>query len=146
MFYKIKIKDHIRVPPDLFNEETESEVIKRIKEREVSRKEILIKTQLRKELSEYKAISPHVIAARKMKEQKVPIDEGAPIEFFIAETREKKKLIREKVKLSNEKGEYDIKYYLNHQVLPAVENILQVFNIDINEIIQGKKQTKIGDF
>lgn len=33
MFYKIKIKDHIRVPPDLFNEDTESAVIKRIKKK-----------------------------------------------------------------------------------------------------------------
>ena len=122
------------------------ETIKKVKERKIERKEILIKSQLRKEISEYKAISPHVIAARKMKEQKLPIDEGALIEFFIAETREKKKLVREKVKLANEKGEYDIKYYLERQVLPAVENILQVFKIDINEIIQGKKQMKLGDF
>jgi len=122
------------------------EVIKRVKERKVERKEILIKTQLRKEISEYKAISPHVIAAQKMKEQKIPIDEGALIEYFIAETREKKKLVREKVKLANEKGEYNIKYYLDRQVLPAVENILQVFNINVNEIIEGRRQTKLGDF
>ena len=122
------------------------EVIKRIKERKVERKEILIKTQLRKELSEYKAISPHVIAAQKMKEQKIPMDEGALIEYFIAETREKKKLVRDKVKLANEKGEYNMEYYLKKQILPAVENILQVFNVNIDEIVDGKKQTKLGDF
>ncbi len=33
MFYKIKLKDHIRVPPDLFNEDAESAVIKRIKKK-----------------------------------------------------------------------------------------------------------------
>ncbi len=122
------------------------EIIKKIKARKIERKEILIRTQLRKAISEYKAISPHVIAAKKMEEQKIPIDEGALIEYFIAETREKKKLVREKVKLVHEKGEYDIKYYLERQILPAVENILQVFNVNINEIIQGKKQTKLGDF
>lgn len=122
------------------------EVIKKIKDREVDKKDILIRTQLRKSLSDYKAISPHVIAAKKMEELKIPIDEGALIEFFIAETREKKKLIREKVKLPNEKGEYDIKYYLEHQVIPAVENILQVFNINLDEMIHNKKQMKLGDF
>ncbi|MFH1310980.1 MAG: DNA-directed DNA polymerase [Nanoarchaeota archaeon] len=122
------------------------EIIKKIKERKIERKEILIRTQLRKAISEYKAISPHVIAAKKMEEQKIPIDEGALIEYFIAETREKKKCVREKVKLVHEKGEYDIKYYLERQIIPAVENILQVFNVNINEIIQGKKQTKLGDF
>ena len=87
-----------------------------------------------------------MIAAKKMQEQKIPVDEGALIEFFIAETREKKKLVREKVKLVHEKGEYDIKYYLERQLLPAVENIFQVFNVNTSELIQGKKQTKLGDF
>jgi DNA polymerase elongation subunit (family B) len=122
------------------------DIVKKIRERKVERKEILIRTQLRKPISEYKAISPHVIAAKKMEEQKIPIDEGALIEYFIAETREKKKLVREKVKLPDEKGEYDIKYYLEKQILPAVENILQVFNINISEMISGKKQTCLEDF
>ncbi|MEK6828697.1 MAG: DNA-directed DNA polymerase, partial [Nanoarchaeota archaeon] len=121
------------------------EIIKKIKERKIDRKEILIRTQLKKAISEYKAISPHVIAARKMLEQKIPIDEGALIEYFIAETREKKKLVREGVKLVHEKGEYDIKYYLERQLLPAVENIMQVFNIDIRQTIENKKQTSLGD-
>jgi len=122
------------------------EIVKKIKERKIDRKEILIRTQLKKPISEYKSITPHVIAAKKMEEQKIPIDEGALIEYFIAETRGKKKLVREKVKLVSEKGEYDIKYYLERQILPAVENIFQIFGINIKEIIQGKKQTKLGDF
>ncbi len=122
------------------------EIVKKIKERKVDRKEILIRTQLKKPISAYKSITPHVTAAKKMKEQKIPIDEGALIEYFIAETQKKKKLIREKVKLASEKGKYDIKYYLERQILPAVENIFQIFEIDIKEIIQGKKQTKLGDF
>ena len=31
MFYKIEVKDHIRVPPDLFNLEVNEAVLKRIK-------------------------------------------------------------------------------------------------------------------
>jgi DNA polymerase I/DNA polymerase-2 len=120
------------------------EIIKKIRERKIDRKEILIRTQLKKQISEYKNISPHVIAAKKMQEQKIPIDEGALIEYFIAETREKKKLVREKVKLVHEKGEYDIKYYLEKQLLPAVENIMQVFNVDIRQIIENKKQDKLS--
>lgn len=33
MFYKIKVKDHIRVPPNLFSEDTEKAVITRIKKK-----------------------------------------------------------------------------------------------------------------
>jgi DNA polymerase elongation subunit (family B) len=81
-----------------------------------------------------------------MIERKIPIDMGSVIEYYIAETAEKKKLIREKVKLVDEAGEYNIEYYLKNQILPAVENILQVFNVDIKTILDGKKQTTLGDF
>ncbi|MDP2628767.1 MAG: DNA polymerase domain-containing protein, partial [Nanoarchaeota archaeon] len=52
------------------------ETIKKIKAREVNKEDLMIKTQLKKPISEYKAISPHVIAARKMEEKKIPIDQG----------------------------------------------------------------------
>jgi DNA polymerase elongation subunit (family B) len=81
-----------------------------------------------------------------MQEQGMPGDAGMLIEYFIAETRETKKLVREKVKLPDEKGEYNIKYYLEHQILPAVGNILEVFGINIAEIADGKKQKKLGEF
>ncbi|MFQ5531059.1 MAG: DNA polymerase domain-containing protein [Candidatus Nanoarchaeia archaeon] len=123
-------------------------IIKQVKKREIAKEDMIIKTQLKKPLSEYKAISPHVIAARKMKEKKIPITQGGLIHYFIAETKpgSKTKLVRDKVKLPEEKGEYNIKYYLERQILPAVENIFQVFNINITEIIDGKKQTTLGDF
>jgi DNA polymerase elongation subunit (family B) len=129
------------------NEKAALEIVKKLlknlKERKVEREEILIRTQLKKPLSEYKAITPHVIAAQKMKEKGTPIDIGMSIEYFIAETRETKKLVREKVKLPDEKGEYNIEYYLEHQILPAVENIFDVFNISVKDIADGSKQKKL---
>ena len=122
------------------------EIIKKIKAREIEREELIIKTQLKKPINEYKAISPHVIAAKKMQERKMPIDMGTLIEYFVAETRETKKLVREKVKLPDEKGEYNIKYYLEHQILPAVENIFQLFNINTKELLDGKKQMTLEGF
>ncbi len=115
-------------------------IVKEVKERKVELKEMTIKTQLKKPISEYKAISPHVIAAKKMIDKEMPVDMGSLIEYYIAETKEKTKLIREKVKLPDEKGEYNIEYYLKHQILPAVENIMQVFNVDVNTILESKKQ------
>lgn len=124
------------------------DIISRIKKREVSKEEIIIRTQLKKSLHEYKAISPHVIAARKMKEQEMPISEGNLIEYYIAEDNsgKKSKLVREKVKLPHESGEYNIEYYLERQIIPAVENIFQVFGIDIYSLISSKKQTSLTDF
>ena len=119
-------------------------IIKKIKKREIDKEQLIIKTKLKKPLSEYLNISPHVIAAKKMKEQKIPISEGDLILYYIAETFEKKKLVREKVKLPDEPGEYNIEYYLEKQILPAVENIFQVFNIDIKQILEGKNQNKLS--
>lgn len=120
--------------------------VKDLKERKIGREKITVTTQLKKPLSEYKSITPHVIAAQKMKEKGMPLDIGMTIEYFIAETREKKALVREKVKLADEKGEYNIEYYLNNQLLPAVENIFQVFGINVKEIASGKKQATLGEF
>ncbi|MAG79266.1 hypothetical protein CMI40_02720 [Candidatus Pacearchaeota archaeon] len=122
------------------------EIIKKIKKRDINKEDLIIRTQLKKPLSEYKSITPHVIAAKKMQEKKIPISQGNLVEYYIAETRETKKLVRDKVKLPGEKGEYNIKYYLENQILPAVENIFQVFDVNIKEIIDGKKQTTLGDF
>ncbi|MFW5846740.1 MAG: DNA polymerase domain-containing protein [Nanoarchaeota archaeon] len=127
------------------------EIIQKLKQRKIQLKELTIKTQLKKPLSEYKAISPHVVAARKMKEQKIPISQGNLILYYVSEmpnnkSKSRNNLVRERVKLPNEKGQYDIGYYLNRQILPAVENILHLFNINIKEIIEGKKQTTLGDF
>lgn len=120
-------------------------IIKKLKERKVERDEIIIRTQLKKPISEYKSITPHVIAAKKMEEAGMPIDVGMLIEYFIAETRETKKLVREKVKLRDEKGEYNISYYLEHQLIPAVENIFEVFGISKEQIL-SKEQKKLHEF
>jgi len=122
------------------------EIIKQIKERKINKEKIMIRTQLKKPISEYRNISPHVIAAKKMEEQEIPVTQGNLVEYYIAETRDKKKLVREKVKLPNEKGEYNLEYYLTHQILPAVENIFQVFNVNVKEIVDGKKQMTLGEF
>ncbi|MCK9595717.1 DNA-directed DNA polymerase [Candidatus Pacearchaeota archaeon] len=121
-------------------------IVKEVKERKIDLKKMIVRTKLKKPLDEYKSITPHVVAARKMIEKGKPIDADSLIEYYISETAEKKKLIRDKVKLIDEPGEYNIEYYLKNQILPAVENIMQVFNVDINSIVESKKQKTLGDF
>jgi len=130
------------------------QTIKQIKNREIALEQLMIRTQLKKPIEEYKSINPHVTIAKKMQALEIPINIGMLIEYYIAEpknhqktkTGKTKALVRERAKLPSEKGNYDIEYYLNHQILPAVENIFEVFNLDINEIINGKKQMRLGDF
>ena len=121
-------------------------MVKKIKNRKIDRKKLIIRTQLKKSLDEYKNKTPHTVVARKMKEKELPVGEGSLISYYIAKTRKKDALVRERAKLPEEEGKYDINYYLQKQILPAVENIFQVFNITKDEILEGKKQTKLGNF
>ncbi len=122
--------------------EYNKDIFNKLKKRKIEKSELMIRTQMKKPISEYKNISPHVIAAKKMEERNIPIRQGQLVEYYIAETKEKKKLVREKVKLPDEKGEYNLEYYLEHQILPAVENIFQVFGVDLSEIISEKKKNQ----
>ena len=118
-------------------------IINKLKNREVNKQDLLIKTQLKKPISEYRSISPHVTAAMKMKERKEPVGIGSLIEYYIGESKGKSKLVRDRALLKDEKGDYDIKYYLEKQILPSVEQIFNIFKIKIQEIIDGQKQENL---
>ncbi len=128
--------------------ELTKQLIKQIKERKIEKKALIIRTQLKKPLSEYKAVTPHVTIARKMLELGMPVNQGMLIEYYISESDNKKALKRERAVLPDETKLYDIEYYLKNQVLPAVENIFQVFNIDVNDLIekQTKNQKSLSEF
>jgi DNA polymerase I/DNA polymerase-2 len=120
------------------------EIINKVKTRDIPREDLMIRTQLKKALADYKSISPHVVAAQKMKERNIPLEEGYLIEYYLAETKSKSKLVRDKVKLPDEEGLYNIEYYLTKQVIPAVENIFHLFNIEVSDLINSKKQENLG--
>ncbi|MEK6936308.1 MAG: DNA-directed DNA polymerase [Nanoarchaeota archaeon] len=130
------------------------QIVKKIKKREIEIKDLMIRTQLKKPIEEYKSINPHVTIAKRMREMQIPIDIGMLIEYYISEpennqktkTGKTKALVRERAKLPSEKGEYDIDYYLNNQILPAVENIFEVFKINVRETFEEKKQMKLREF
>lgn len=126
------------------NEKESLEILKktieRVKKRDVDMKELIMRNQLKKAISSYVSKGPHVIAAEKMEEQGLSVGQGDLIQYYISETKGNKKLVREKVKLPNEKGDYEIEYYLEKQILPVVENILEVFGVDVKEVIDGESQ------
>ena len=130
------------------------EIIKKLKERKIPQKELIIRTQLKKPIEEYKSEGPHVTIAKRMKELNLPVSIGMLMQYYIAEPESHQKTktgktkgpIRERAKLPDEKDDYDINYYLNNQILPAVENIFEVFKINTKELVEGKKQKKLFEF
>jgi len=121
-------------------------IVKQLKKREVDLQSLMIKTKLKRNVEDYKAIGPHVVVAKRMKEQGLKVGIGTLIEYFIAESNEKRASVGARAKLPDEKGEYDIDYYLRNQILPAAENIFEVFGINVNDLINGEKQKGLGDF
>ncbi|MCS7134793.1 MAG: hypothetical protein NZ889_03000, partial [Candidatus Pacearchaeota archaeon] len=122
-------------------------IIKEVKEKRIDKKEMIILTQLKKTLESYESVGPHVEIARKMKALGIPVEPGMMIEFIIAETKNKKSLIRERAKLPEEVSDkgYDSNYYIEHQIIPAVENIFEIFSITKEDIL-GKGQKKLLEF
>jgi DNA polymerase elongation subunit (family B) len=129
------------------NEKTALELLKKqvdaLKNRSVSPGDLIIKTKLRRPLGEYKSKGPHVIAAEKMKAKGKNVTTGMIVEYYIGQVSSKAKKIGDKVFLPDEKAKYDIKYYLNNQILPAAENIFEVFDISVRDVAEGSSQKKL---
>ena len=119
------------------------EVVEKLKKREINKEDLIIRTQLKRSIKDYISTGPHVVAAKKMEERGLHINPGMIIFYFIGENSTKGKKIGDKVYLPDEKAEYNIRYYLNNQVLPAVENIFEVFNVNVKEILEGHSQKKL---
>jgi DNA polymerase, archaea type len=117
------------------------DVVEKLKTRKIDINDLIIRTQLHRPLEEYLAEGPHVVAAKKMKVDGTLISTGMLIEYFIGEGSGKR--IGDRVHLAGESVKYDIDYYLKNQILPAVENILDVFGVDARAISDGESQKKL---
>lgn len=116
-------------------------VVSDLKKRNVELKDLMIRTQLRRPLNEYLTEGPHVVAARKMEEREIPVSPGMLIEYFIGEGKGKR--VGDRVYLPDEKANYDLNYYIDNQILPAVENIFDVFGVSVKDISDGESQKKL---
>jgi len=121
--------------------------IEDVKNKAIPTDRLVIRTQLTKPIEEYVAIGPHVAVAKRMREKGMPIKEGGLIEYVIASGTEK--LIRERARMPDEvkEGGYDSEYYINNQIIPAIEGIFNVFGISTEDLRIGKKKQKsLGEF
>lgn len=124
-------------------------VIKKLKKRDVDMDKLVIKTQLKRAVEDYKALGPHVVIAKRMIEKGMKVNVGMLIEYYIAEgVNGKRSLVRDRARMVDEmkKGNYDIEYYLNSQILPAVENIFEVFGVSGRGLVDGEVQKGLGEF
>jgi DNA polymerase I len=123
------------------------EVINNLRDNKVSLKELIIRKQLTKKIDNYKSIGPHVAVAKRLIKKGYQVTAGTIISYIVTEG---KGLIREKAKTIDEIKDQELRpdaeYYINNQVIPAVDRILDVLNITEEEIKNGKKQEELRKF
>src|SRR3989344_530566 len=117
-------------------------VIEDVKNNRVGITKMIIKTQLKMNLEDYKQIGPHVKVARRMRDLGVNIGEGSVIKYVITEG---KGLIGDRAKLLKEAKNYDKDYYINNQVIPCVEKIFEIRNIHKEDLL-SKDQSRLREF
>jgi DNA polymerase elongation subunit (family B)/intein/homing endonuclease len=120
-------------------------IINDIRNKKIENKKVIIYTQLQKPIEQYAAVGPHVAVARRLAARGEDIGPGSMIKFIVTEGSG---IIREKAKIPEEveQGDYDSNYYIEHQIVPAVERIFNVLGYTKEDLLESKEQSKLGKF
>ena len=112
----------------------------------VSLEDLIIYTQLTMPLEKYRAVGPHVVAARKLRAKGREVEPGMIIAYI--EAKGTGSISDRAVPVEDFKGmEYDADYYVEHQVLPAVMRIMEVLGYREDDLRYEKaKQVKLAEF
>jgi DNA polymerase I len=121
------------------------ETVKRLKRGEISNQQLIIKTQITRELDNYASVGPHVTIARRRQGLGEQVPPGTIVEYIIGKGFG---LVRERAKLPSEvkEGEYDADYYINNQLLPAVASIFTVLGYSEEDLFKESSQTGLGKY
>lgn len=123
-------------------------VFKRIRKGDVEPKELIIHTQITKPLDHYKQVGPHVVAARRIEEHGIKVSRGTIIQYIIV--KGKGSISQRAVPFEYSKGyEYDKDYYINNQMIPAIERIMYSFGYtkkDLEDMSRGEVQQSLDAF
>lgn len=120
-------------------------VIDDLRNKKVPLEKVIIHTQLKKEISRYDSIGPHVAVAQQLKMAGIPVGVGTLIKYVVTQDGGRisdRSKPPEKVK----QKEYDADYYINHQVIPAVERIFNVIGYKKEDLLVTKDQKRLGKF
>ena len=120
-------------------------VIADLKAHLIPKDKVVIFTQMTKTVDEYENISPHVAAAKRMMDRGMPVAAGTIVKYIVMQGKGK---IRDRIKLEDEAEQdgYDAEYYIEHQVLAAVERIFDVLGIQLSELEKKGSQSTLGNF
>ncbi|MFA5142472.1 MAG: DNA-directed DNA polymerase [Candidatus Woesearchaeota archaeon] len=116
-----------------------------LRKKKIKKERLIMTTQLQKPIEEYDSVMPHVAVAKRMVEQGYEMNPGSVIQFIITKGTGK---ISERARLPKEtnEGDYDPEYYINNQIIPAVEKIFEALGYNLEEILTAKSQSSLSAF
>lgn len=122
------------------------EVTEKLSKYEVPPEKLVIHEQITRDLKDYKATGPHVAVAKRLAARGVKIRPGTVISYIVLKGSGR---IGDRAIPADEfdptKHKYDAEYYIENQVLPAVERILRAFGYRKEDLrYQKTKQVGLG--
>ena len=118
------------------------QIIKQVYAKEIPLEKMIIKKRLKKDISDYENIGPHVEVAKRLQQRGEKVTIGTKIAYII---NEGKGIVRERARLLDETESYDSEYYVKNQILPAVAKIFEVLGYDEKSLIM-QEQSSLSDF
>lgn len=122
------------------------EVTEKLSKYEVPPEKLVIHEQITRDLRDYKATGPHVAIAKRLAARGIKIRPGTVISYIVLKGSGR---IGDRAIPFDEfdptKHKYDADYYIENQVLPAVERILKAFGYRKEDLrYQKTKQVGLG--
>ncbi|NJF24317.1 DNA polymerase domain-containing protein [Thermococcus sp. Bubb.Bath] len=122
------------------------EVTEKLSKYEVPPEKLVIHEQITRDLKDYKATGPHVAIAKRLAARGIKIRPGTVISYIVLKGSGR---IGDRAIPFDEfdptKHKYDADYYIENQVLPAVERILKAFGYRAGDLrYQKTRQVGLG--
>lgn len=122
------------------------EVTRNVRKGNVDLEDLIIHTQLKKPIEEYKSEGPHVAAARRLRKEGEEVEPGMTMTYIVEKSSGN---ISDRAIPVSQFGDrdYDSDYYINNQILPAVMRVMEVLGYTEEDLrYEETKQTKLGTF
>jgi DNA polymerase elongation subunit (family B) len=110
--------------------------IRTLKNLKVELKDLVVYEQLTKTIGEYKLVSPHISAAKKLIAKGIPVNAGSVVGFVIEKGSGSISEKAQPIEFADLKR-IDKDYYIHHQILPASLRILKVLGVDEGKLMNG---------
>ena len=117
--------------------------VNEIKNKKLNMEDMVIRTQLNKNINDYESIGPHVAVAKQMLKKNIKVGPGSIIQYIVTKGTG---LIRDRAKLVEDATDYDADYYINHQILPSIQTIFEVLGYKKEDLLEDEDQSKLKSF